>query len=68
MKKSAALFVAAITAGFASGVLAHGGHGITAPSGIAHYLIEPLHLMQAFAPLAAIAITVWLLRHKTRKG
>jgi len=64
MKKSATVLVSAIASGYASSVLAHGGHGVTAPGSITHYLIEPLHLLPAFAPLAAIAVTIWLLRRK----
>jgi hypothetical protein len=44
--------------------MAHGGHGVTAPASLTHYLIEPLHLLPAFAPLAVIAVTIWLLRRK----
>ena len=64
MKKSAAFFVTVMTSGFVSSVLAHTGHRMTAPTGIAHYLVEPMHLIQAFTPLAVVAATVWLLRRK----
>lgn len=64
MKKSASFIVAVMASGLVTTVLAHSGHGVTAPTGLAHYLVEPLHLLQAFAPLAMIAATVWLLRRK----
>ncbi|KPK28916.1 MAG: hypothetical protein AMJ66_10445 [Betaproteobacteria bacterium SG8_40] len=64
MKKPATLFFGLIASGLASSVMAHGGHGVTAPASLTHYLIEPLHLLPAFAPLAVIAVTIWLLRRK----
>jgi len=64
MKKFATLFFSVMASGLTSGVMAHGGHGVTAPAGIAHYLLEPLHMLPAFAPLAAVAVTIWLLRRK----
>jgi hypothetical protein len=66
MKTPAAWIIALIASGFAPGVMAHSGHGVTAPTGIAHYLVEPLHLLPVFAPLAVIAATVWLLRRWAR--
>ncbi len=64
MKKVAISLFAAVSSVFALTVLAHSGHGNTAPSSLAHYLIEPLHTAQALAPLALVAISVWLLRRK----
>ena len=64
MKAYVSAFVLLIAGGFAPDLLAHGGHGVTAPSGIAHYLVEPLHLLSAFLPLTLIAATVAALRHR----
>ena len=64
MKAYLSAFVLLIAGGIAPDLLAHGGHGVTAPSGIAHYLIEPLHLLSAFLPLALIAVTVTALRYR----
>ncbi len=64
MKKSAILFFSVLASGVTSGAMAHGGHGVTAPASILHYLLEPLHILPAFAPLAAVAVTVWLLRRR----
>jgi hypothetical protein len=64
MKKSATLFISVIASGLASDVMAHAGHGVTAPASIAHYLLEPLHMLPAFAPLAVVGVTIWLLRRK----
>jgi hypothetical protein len=64
MKKAATLLFSVIASGLASEVMAHGGHGVTAPSSIAHYLLEPLHMLPAFAPLAVVAVTIWLLRRQ----
>ena len=64
MKRSAIVFSSVIASGLTSSALAHSGHGVSAPASIAHYLIEPLHMLPAFAPLAAIAVAVWLLRRK----
>ena len=64
MKKTALIAATAIASGLASSVFAHSGHGVTQPTGILHYLIEPLHVLPAFAPLAVIAATVWFLRRK----
>ena len=55
---------AALMAGCATDLLAHAGHGATAPLTLAHYLVEPLHVMTAFAPLALLAATVWVLRRR----
>ena len=62
MKKIANALLAAVSTLAASAVLAHSGHGVTPASSVTHYLIEPLHTVQAFAPLAFVAVTVWLLR------
>ncbi len=62
MKKIANCLFAAVSSLVAFTVLAHNGHGVTPASNVTHYLIEPLHIVQAFAPLAFIAVTVWLLR------
>ena len=62
MKKIANALFAAVSSVAAFTVLAHSGHGGTPASSVAHYLIEPLHTVQAFAPLAFVAVTVWLLR------
>ena len=62
MKTIANSLFAAISSLTASAVLAHSGHGVTAASSVTHYLIEPLHTVQAFAPLVFLTVTVWLLR------
>lgn len=64
MKKLATFFFGVIATVLTSGVMAHSGHGVTAPASVAHYLLEPLHMLPAFAPLAAVAATIWLLRRK----
>ncbi len=62
MKKVVVSLFTAVSSVFASAVLAHGGHGSTPPSSLTHYVIEPLHVAQALAPLALVAVSVWLLR------
>jgi hypothetical protein len=62
MKTIANSLFAAVSTLAASTVLAHSGHGVTLASSVTHYLIEPLHTVQVFAPLAFVAVTVWLLR------
>jgi cytochrome c oxidase assembly factor CtaG len=64
MNKSAAFCFGLIASGFGLDVLAHGGHGVSAPASYAHYLIEPLHVLSVFAPLAVVGAAVWLLRRK----
>ncbi len=62
-KTSIALFAVASSIA-ASSVFAHAGHGLIPASSLAHYLIEPLHSLQAFVPLAGVAVTVWWLRRR----
>jgi hypothetical protein len=62
MKKIANALFATVSSLAALTVLAHSGHGVTPASSVTHYLVEPLHTVQAFAPLAFVAVTVWLLR------
>ncbi|MGD2140082.1 MAG: hypothetical protein PVH25_06800 [Burkholderiales bacterium] len=64
MKKVAMYLLTTIVSVWAMSAFAHPGHGVTPPSTVMHYLAEPLHVLQAFAPLALLAATVWLLRRK----
>ena len=66
MKKFTILLAGAMSSLFALTVFAHGGHGTTPPSALTHYLLEPLHLLSAFAPLAVISAAVWLLRRRAK--
>ena len=58
LRKLSTLALALSTTGVTSFALAHGGHGVTPPAGIAHYLIESLHLVPALVPLAVLAIAI----------
>ena len=62
MKKSSISVFAVALSVAASYASAHSGHGLIPASSLAHYLIEPLHSLQAFVPLACVAVTVWWLR------
>jgi len=66
MKKLATSTTAVLTTGFASVALAHGGHGVTAPAGIIHYLTEPLHVISTVGTLAVLAVAIRLIRRKTQ--
>jgi len=46
------------TMSYASGALAHGGHGAGTFSGIAHWLIEPMHGIPVFVSLVVTGIAV----------
>lgn len=67
MKDIAITLFAAASTFAALPVLAHGGHGATPASSLGHYLIEPLHALAVFGPLAFVAVAVWLLR-RDRNG
>jgi len=64
MKKVAISLFVAISSVFALTAFAHGGHGVTPPMSVMHYLVEPLHVFQALAPLGLVAIAAWLLGRK----
>lgn len=64
MKMITKTFAATLAVGIAPELFAHAGHGASAPSSIAHLLLEPFHVFTAFAPLALIAATVWLMRRR----
>ena len=66
MNRSATACLGVLATCFGSSVFAHGGHGVSAPASFAHYLIEPMHVLPVFAPLALIGATVWLLRARSR--
>ena len=64
MKKVAISLFAAISPVFALSAFAHGGHGVTPPTSLTHFLIEPLHLLPELAPLWLVVFAAWLLRRK----
>lgn len=64
MKKVAISLFVAISSVFGATAFAHGGHGVTPPASLMHYLIEPLHVLPELAPLGLVAIAAWLLRRK----
>jgi hypothetical protein len=64
VNKPATYCFGVIASGFGLDVLAHSGHGVSAPASFAHYLIEPLHVLSVFAPLVMVGAAVWLLRRK----
>jgi len=66
MRKLATLALALSTTGFTSFALAHGGHGVTPPAGIAHYLIESLHVVPALVTLAVLAIAIRVVWSRVR--
>lgn len=43
---------------------AHPGHGVTDPSSVAHYVLEPLHVAPVLIVAAAAALVLWLRRRK----
>ena len=67
MRKLATRALALSTTGFTSFALAHGGHGVTSPAGIVHYLIEPLHLIPAVVTLAVLAIAIRVVWSRVRR-
>ena len=66
MRKLVTLALALSTTGFTSIVLAHGGHGVTPPVDIVHYLIEPLHVIPALVTLAVLAIAIRVVWSRVR--
>ena len=58
MLKRTALSLIFGFAGFASTVLADSGHGVTEPTSILHYLVEPLHLILPLSILAALGFAI----------
>ena len=66
MRKLATLTLALSTTGVTSFALAHGGHGVTPPAGIAHYLIESLHVVPALVTLAVLAIAIRVVWSRVR--
>lgn len=64
MKKVTNSLFVAISSVFALTAFAHGGHGVTPPTSLMHYIVEPFHVFQAFVPLGLVAVAVWLLRRK----
>lgn len=69
MKNPVAGSIAVVGLLVSSAVFAHGGHGATPPSAIAHFLVEPVHALSAFAPLVLVAGTIFALRlHRNRRG
>lgn len=66
MRKFATFALALSTTGFTSFVLAHGGHAVTPPAGIVHYLIEPVHVIPALVTLAVLAIAIRVVRSGVR--
>lgn len=68
MKNVAISLFVAISSVFASTAFAHGGHGVTPPTSLMHYLVEPLHVLPELAPLGLIAVAAWLLRRKRSRN
>jgi hypothetical protein len=64
MKKAAISLFVAMSSLCALSAFAHGGHGVTPPTSLTHYLVEPLHVLAALAPLGLVAVAAWLLRRK----
>lgn len=55
------LTVAALVCGSPAALLAHPGHGSTAPESLSHYAFEPVHLLPVAALFAAAGV-VWAVR------
>ena len=68
MKKVAISLFVAISPVYALTAFAHGGHGVTPPTSLMHYLVEPLHVLPELAPLGLVAIAAWLLYRKRRRN
>jgi hypothetical protein len=66
MKILTIVLTAIATLSFASGALAHGGHGIDAIAGFAHWLIEPLHGIPVLASLTVMVIVIRAVLGKMR--
>ena len=64
MKKVTITLFVAISSVFALTAFAHGGHGVTPPTSLMHYLVEPLHVLSELAPLWLVVFAAWLLRRK----
>lgn len=68
MIKTALLIFGILASVHASSVMAHSGHGVTAPASALHYLTELLHVLPVFASMAVIVAVAGLLRRRSRRG
>ncbi|MFV0446035.1 MAG: hypothetical protein ACK5Q5_20860 [Planctomycetaceae bacterium] len=59
------LVIVAALCALPSTVLAHPGHGETAPDSLTHYAFEPVHLLPVVT-LLAVAMVAWAVRHWKR--
>lgn len=68
MKKFAISLFVATSSAFALTAFAHGGHGVTPPTSLLHYLVEPLHVLPELAAIGLVAVAAWLLHRKRSRN